>query len=137
MNDNFASNLKILRMKKCLKQSTLANMVGVSHGTISNWESGAGEPTVTTLIKLSEVLDCSLERLAGISHKPPVVEKYYIQYPLSGYVTGYVYAESNRHAIELAKRGQIDVLNDATIAYEYDCEKVKLILGDKQYENSN
>lgn len=137
MNDNFASNLKILRMKKCLKQSTLAKMVGVSHGTISNWESGAGEPTVTTLIKLSEVLDCSLERLVGVTRKPPVVKKYYIQYPLSGYVTGFVYGESERHAIELAKRAQVDVLNDATIKYEYDYENIKLILEDKQYENSN
>ncbi len=137
MNNNFGSNLKILRMKKCLKQSNLANMVGVSAQTISSWESGVCEPNITTLIKLSEILECSLNRLVGIEYKRQVIKKYHIKYPLTGYVTGHVYAESESHAIELAQKGEIEFLNEDSIAYEYDYENVKLILEDKQYENRN
>ncbi|WP_084461508.1 helix-turn-helix domain-containing protein [Nocardia kruczakiae] len=46
-------------------QTQLAKLVGTDQKTVSRWETGETEPVVSDLVRLSEVLDVSLNTLAG------------------------------------------------------------------------
>lgn len=56
-------NLKIARVKKGLSQKQLADKVGISPATVSKAETGKFDLRLSTLIKLSKVLDVSVEEL--------------------------------------------------------------------------
>jgi DNA-binding XRE family transcriptional regulator len=43
----------------------LAKMVGVSKPTIHAWEVGKYKPSIDSLIKLSKILNCSIDHLVG------------------------------------------------------------------------
>jgi len=58
-------NLKISRIKKGLSQSDLAELVGVQTYSISRYETGYQYPSIETLLKLSEVLNVSVDHLLG------------------------------------------------------------------------
>ena len=62
----FCERLKILRLEKMLSQPELAKLVGVSNGMISFWENGINEPTITNLIKLTQIFDVSADYLLGL-----------------------------------------------------------------------
>lgn len=49
--------LKQARLRKNMTQETLAKVVGVSKGSIGNYESGVSSPNEPILIKLLEVLE--------------------------------------------------------------------------------
>lgn len=57
--------LKELREDKGLNQTDLADILNVSRQTISGYETGAIEPPFSTLIKLADLYNCSLDYLAG------------------------------------------------------------------------
>ena len=59
-------NIKILRREKGLTQRDLANLLSLSQNTVSNWENGITEPTVTQLQNISEGFGVSLSTLYGI-----------------------------------------------------------------------
>lgn len=65
----FGKNLKALRESRAVTQVELADAIGVTSMTISNWESrGIGRPkNKDTIDRLCEVLDCSESDLFGIS----------------------------------------------------------------------
>lgn len=52
-----------LRKKQELTQQELARKLFVTDKTISSWESGRTEPSLEMLMKLSEILDCSISYL--------------------------------------------------------------------------
>lgn len=54
------------RNKAGLKQSELAEILNTSRITIINWESGKTEPTLSSVIKISEVLSAPLSELIGV-----------------------------------------------------------------------
>lgn len=62
---SFATRLKELRKSKGLSQDDLAEKLGVKSGkqTISNWELGKTEPTLSDIRKIAEVLTTSLSFL--------------------------------------------------------------------------
>ena len=62
----FCERLKILRLEKELTQPELAPLMGVSNGMISFWENGVNEPTITNLIKLSQIFEVSADFLLGL-----------------------------------------------------------------------
>ena len=62
----FCERLKILRIEKKLSQPELAKLVGVSKGMISFWENGINEPTITNLIKLSQIFEVSTDYILGL-----------------------------------------------------------------------
>lgn len=62
---NFGENLKHLRRKRDWKKSELAEKCGVSKETVSAWEKGKAEPTVTELIALSKVFDKTVDEIIG------------------------------------------------------------------------
>ncbi|WP_051188581.1 B12-binding domain-containing protein [Proteocatella sphenisci] len=65
----FGSNLKKYRKINCINQLALANRVGLTQGTIANYESGNRMPTVEVLIKIAESLNISVDELLGYKKK--------------------------------------------------------------------
>lgn len=63
------NNLKRLRLEKGLKQSELAEIVGVEDKTISRIEVGGNYPSMDLLVRLAEVLDCELVDFVNFSDK--------------------------------------------------------------------
>lgn len=59
----FKDNLKNLRKLKNFSQQQLAEKLDVSFKTISHWELGYSEPSLSLLIKLKEILNASYEEL--------------------------------------------------------------------------
>ncbi len=59
----FSNNLKQLRILKNLTQLELAKLLNVSYKTISHWEAGYSEPSLSMLKKIKEVLSASYEEL--------------------------------------------------------------------------
>ncbi|MGN0806977.1 MAG: helix-turn-helix transcriptional regulator [Candidatus Coproplasma sp.] len=57
----FAENLRQLRLGKKLSQADLASLLGVDQRTISSWEKGICEPSLSMLAKLCEIFDESFD----------------------------------------------------------------------------
>ena len=55
--------LKSARLKKGLTQLELAQKVGVVRETVSLWESGTNRVNSEMLVRLSEILGCSVDFL--------------------------------------------------------------------------
>lgn len=51
------------RRKSGMSQAVLAKKLSISQGTISAWESGRTRPRSDTLIRLAEVLECTVDEL--------------------------------------------------------------------------
>lgn len=56
-------NIKAARKLKGLSQRALAEKLGIAFQNLSVWENGKGAPSARYLLKLSEVLDVSLDQL--------------------------------------------------------------------------
>ena len=63
MDKKVGDRIKDLRQKKGLTQAELADNMGFTSQTVSNWESGAREPDIEALIKLSSLFNVSLDYL--------------------------------------------------------------------------
>ncbi len=57
------NNIKILREEKGITQRQLAIMLNMSYKTISHWESGYTEPSLSAIKALKEVFDVSYDDL--------------------------------------------------------------------------
>ena len=62
---NFSENLKNLRKINKIDQNTLAKTLSVSAKTVSHWETGYTEPSISQLILLANYFDVSVEELIG------------------------------------------------------------------------
>lgn len=60
-----ATNLRDYRKASGLKQSELAEKIGVSQKTVSSWETGRTEPTMKDVASICSLLDVSVDQLAG------------------------------------------------------------------------
>lgn len=60
---SFAENLKIMRKNIKLDQSTLASKLNVSPKTVSHWETGYTEPSITQLIIIADFFDTTIDEL--------------------------------------------------------------------------
>lgn len=65
MENNYAKNLKSLRLERNLSQQKLAKLIDVSQQCISEWENGNIEPTMSSLWKLSDVFEITMDELVG------------------------------------------------------------------------
>ena len=59
----FAENLRNLRNMKGISQKELADILKISLKTISHWETGYCEPSISQLIALSELFDVTVDDL--------------------------------------------------------------------------
>lgn len=70
MNTNLdlliTENLKKEIEQSGLKKSEIANAIGVSRATVSQYLSGRAQPTLATFAKLCAVLDCSADDILNL-----------------------------------------------------------------------
>lgn len=55
-----------------LKQTELAEKIGISTVTLSRYENGEREPRVTELRKMSELFGCTIDELVGKNPTEPL-----------------------------------------------------------------
>mgnify|MGYP002796738836 CR=1 FL=1 len=67
MQNNFASNLRHLRIQAGMTQEELAKKMDKDYSTIGKWELGLRSPIMTDVIKIAELFQVSLEKLIGQS----------------------------------------------------------------------
>lgn len=76
--------LAIKRKKRGMTQSVLAMQLGVTLITVSRWETGRQNPDISTLQRLSQIFNCTVDELLAPSpprtaeensEKSPVVRK--------------------------------------------------------------
>ena len=60
---SFSKNLKHLRVAKNLDQKKLADILNVSSKTVSHWETGYTEPSISQLITIANYFDISIDEL--------------------------------------------------------------------------
>ncbi len=63
----FRLRIKELREEKGLSQKKLADSLGLSAGTVGNWESGIREPNFDTATKVADFFDVTVDYLLGNS----------------------------------------------------------------------
>lgn len=61
----FRENLKEIRKNENLSQKDLAQKLQTSVKTVSHWETGYTEPSLTQLLELAKVLRVSTDELLG------------------------------------------------------------------------
>jgi len=66
----FSNNLKALRSKKGYKQAEIADSIGVTVSTWSNYEVGKSEPNLEILIKISDFFGISIDSLLSGASEP-------------------------------------------------------------------
>lgn len=57
--------IKRLREAAGLRQYELAERMGVKQASVSAWESGQAMPSAANLLKLADILDCSVDEILG------------------------------------------------------------------------
>ena len=57
------TNIKVARIRKGLKQEQLCELVKISRCTLSRLEQGKLDPKLSLMMKISNVLDASVEEL--------------------------------------------------------------------------
>ncbi|WP_268912997.1 helix-turn-helix domain-containing protein [Lentilactobacillus sp. SPB1-3] len=63
MNILFSEQLNKLRIAKNLSQDDIAQKLFVPRDAVNRWESGESTPDLDNLVKLSKLLNCSLDEL--------------------------------------------------------------------------
>ena len=69
---DFGLRLKRLRKRKKLSQTELAKKIGVTKSTIYRYESNTLSPSLDKAILLAQILDTTLEYLAGLDKIPTI-----------------------------------------------------------------
>ena len=57
------TNLKRIRTKQSINKIEIAKTLGVDRSFVSNIENGKNNPTLSTIIKLAQALDVSVDEL--------------------------------------------------------------------------
>ena len=70
MLEGFGKRLKALRNEKKLKQTEMAEIMGITDRQYQRYEYGTREPAFRQLIALADYFDVSLDYLVGRSDDP-------------------------------------------------------------------
>ncbi|MCD7778931.1 MAG: helix-turn-helix domain-containing protein [Clostridiales bacterium] len=65
--DNFGMKIKELRESKGLTLPEAAEKLGINRGSLSRYENGIVEPSLSTAAKIAKFYSVSLDYLAGLS----------------------------------------------------------------------
>ena len=99
--------IKVLRKKKGITQLDLANKLFVTDKTVSSWESNRTEPALELLVKLSDLLDCSVGYLIYGDNPKSVVETE-IKFKITKTLFDQLISKMNEEAKFLKDNRQID-----------------------------
>ena len=72
---NLGKKIKEYRKLNNITQQELANKLGISRSTLSYYENGEVEPNIYTLLKLSEIMNCSMDYLFSIEVLDIIMKK--------------------------------------------------------------
>ena len=67
-------NLKDIRIKNKYNQEDIAEQLGVTKQTISNWEKGKRAPDIDYLVQLANIYNVTLDSLIGINKRTDDIE---------------------------------------------------------------
>ena len=72
--ENISIGSKLAELRNCLSltQDEVATALGISNKTLSKWENGMSEPSLTMLTKLSEYYNVSTDYILGINKSKDV-----------------------------------------------------------------
>lgn len=59
----FSEKMQAIRIERNLSQEEMAELIGVSRQAVAKWEAGLSYPDIDNLIKISDLLRVSLDRL--------------------------------------------------------------------------
>ena len=62
----FGEQLRELRTARSMTQGQLAERCGTSISAISNFEAGNNSPTLGTLLRLADALECNVSELVAV-----------------------------------------------------------------------
>ncbi|MEL7475721.1 MAG: helix-turn-helix transcriptional regulator [Cyanobacteria bacterium J06555_12] len=62
----FSEQLRKIRQERKITQTRLAELLGISQRVYTRWENGNAKPHFDSLVKLAELLNVSLDELAGL-----------------------------------------------------------------------
>ena len=62
-------NIRQLRLARNLSQVDLANALGVTKQSVSNWENNNIQPSIDMLIRLATVFSVSTDYILGLNHR--------------------------------------------------------------------
>lgn len=62
-------NVKKIRLAQNMSQKSLAALLKIKPNTLSQYESGKRDPSISMLIKMSETLECDFNTLISKSEK--------------------------------------------------------------------
>lgn len=113
---DFGERLKGLRKEKGYSQKKLAAKLNVSQNTVLRWENNYKSPTLHNLIELSVLLETSLDYLAGIETKRPVITDRLTQEQITILNMLVLEFQFRRKGSGLTQR-QMNVLNELIIAF--------------------
>ena len=71
----FAENLRKIRKERGFTQLGLAEAIGVASGTVAMWETGKRETSFDILIKISKVLNVSIDYLLTCTEFKETIHK--------------------------------------------------------------
>lgn len=57
--------IKKIRESRGMLQYELANRMGVTQASVSAWESGKAMPSAENLLKLADILECTVDAILG------------------------------------------------------------------------
>ena len=63
--EDLGLSIKTARLSKKLTQEEVAERLGVSVTTVSNWETGLNSPSLPEAAAMADMLGISIDRLAG------------------------------------------------------------------------
>lgn len=66
----FSDRLTELRKKRKLTQQQVADKLGINRVTYTNWEKGNREPSIDKIIRITQILDTTVDYLVGLSDIP-------------------------------------------------------------------
>lgn len=70
--DIFAQNLRVLRLSKKYTQEKMGTKLNIQRQTYCNYENGRRLPSIEMLVKISRILDVSIDMLVvGVDYSPP------------------------------------------------------------------
>lgn len=75
MENNFGETIRTIRLKKKLSQEQFADQLGISPSSLSVYERGARDPSLSAAQKIAEKLGMSIDEMAG-GKKPLQIKTY-------------------------------------------------------------
>lgn len=133
----FSERLKKARADKNMKQSELAQAIGVSAATISSYERSEGTkiPSLDKALVLSDVLGVSLDWLCGKDSK----EVDYTDFDVKMYMTALVIVLSEMSSTVTAKGNEctITIDNDALGGFPQRIENLLKVYHDSTLDTEN